>query len=153
MEEGFGLRAAGIEAPILVLSESPPGSEVAAIAAALTPTVCSDAGLERFAAAAGESPAPLGVHVKIDTGMHRVGVWPPEDAVGFVERVVRSGLELDGLWTHFACADTDDVTTKEQLERFDGAVDIDPRRRAIVPGCCMPRTRPGRWAIPRHGSI
>jgi alanine racemase len=122
VEEGFGLRAAGIEAPILVLSEPPPGSEVSAIAAGLTPTVCSDAGLERFAAAARESPVPHGVHVKVDTGMHRVGVWPPEDAAGFVERVVRAGLDLDGLWTHFACADSDDVTTKEQLERFDRVV-------------------------------
>jgi alanine racemase len=122
VEEGLGLRAAGIEAPILVLSELPPGSEVAAVAAALTPTLATDEGLERLAAAARDAPAPLGVHVKVDTGMHRVGVWPPEDAVGFVDRVTRAGLDLEGLWTHFACADTDDVTTKEQLARFSAVV-------------------------------
>jgi alanine racemase len=123
VEEGLGLRAAGIEAPILVLSELPRGSEVAAISAALTPTVATSVALERLAAAAADLPAPLGVHVKIDTGMHRVGVWPPEDAVGFVDLLARSGLELEGVWTHLACADTDEVTTKEQLERFAGAVD------------------------------
>ncbi len=120
VEEGLGLRAAGIEAPILVLSECPPGSEVAAVAAALTPTVCSDDGLERLAAAATPS---VDVHVKVDTGMHRVGVWPPDDAPAFVDRVVASGLELDGLWTHLACADTDEVTTHRQLDLFADVVE------------------------------
>ncbi|MGZ8580375.1 MAG: alanine racemase [Actinomycetota bacterium] len=114
VEEGLGLRAAGIEAPILVLSECPPGSEVAAVAAALTPTVCSDDGLERLAAA---GPS-VDVHVKVDTGMHRVGVWPPDDVPAFVDRVVASGLVLGGLWTHLACADTDEVTTHRQLDLF-----------------------------------
>ncbi len=123
VEEGLGLRAAGIEAPILVLSELPRGSEVAAVAAALTPTLATPAALERLAAVAADQPSPLGVHVKIDTGMHRVGVWPPEEAVGLVDLVARSGLELEALWTHLACADIDEVTTKEQLERFAGAVD------------------------------
>ncbi|MGZ8629928.1 MAG: alanine racemase [Actinomycetota bacterium] len=135
VEEGLGLRVAGIEAPILVLSEFPPGSEVAAVAAALTPTLATDAGLERLAAAAGELPVPLGVHVKVDTGMHRVGVWPPEEAAGFVERVVHAGLDLEGLWTHLACADTDEVTTKEQLERFAGVIasvrDVGHRPRVL----------------------
>ncbi len=91
VEEGLGLRAAGIEAPILVLSECPPGSEVAAVTASLTPTVCSDDGLERLAAAASALTPSVGVHVKVDTGMHRVGVWPPDGAPAFVERVVAPG--------------------------------------------------------------
>ena len=118
VEEGLGLRAAGIEAPILVLSECPPGSEVAAVAAALTPTVRSSDGLDRLAAAASTVRPTVGVHVKVDTGMHRVGLWPPEGAVGFVDRVVATGLELDGLWTHLACADTDEMTTRRQLDLF-----------------------------------
>ena len=122
VEEGLELRAAGIEAPILVLSELPPGSEMAAIAAMLTPTLASDDGLERLATAARDVPSPLRVHVKVDTGMHRVGVWPPEGAVGFIERSAQAGLELAGLWTHLACADSDEVTTKEQLVRFAAVV-------------------------------
>jgi alanine racemase len=118
VEEGLDLRAAGIEAPILVLSECPPGSEVAAVAGSLTPTVCSDAGLKRLAAVAPTVQTPIGVHVKVDTGMHRMGVWPPEHAPSFVDRVVGTGLELDGLWTHLASADTDEVTTMRQLALF-----------------------------------
>ena len=78
VEEGLELRAAGIEAPILVLSEFPPGAEAVALAHRLTPSLYSNEGLARLAPAA---RGPVGVHVKVDTGMHRVGVWPPEDLV------------------------------------------------------------------------
>jgi len=132
VEEGLGLRAAGIDAPILVLSECPPGSEVTAVASRLTPTVYSTDGLERLAAVAPTYPATIGVHVKVDTGMHRVGVWPPGDTVGFVDRVAAAGVELEGLWTHLACADTDEVTTKRQLVAFSEAVD-DVRRAGHEP--------------------
>ena len=102
VEEGLALRDAGIDAPILVLSECPPGSEIAAVAASLTPTLCSDGGLERMGAVARTTSSPIDVHVKVDTGMHRIGVWPPGEVVGFVDRTVRSGLALEGLWTHLA---------------------------------------------------
>src|SRR5688572_31407404 len=65
VEEGLRLRAAGIEAPILVLSELPVGSEAVALAHRLTPTLYSDGGLERLASAARGS---VPVHVKVDTG-------------------------------------------------------------------------------------
>jgi len=120
-EEGIALREAGVEAPILVLSELPPGAEAPAIAAGLTPSLYTDEGLERLAATGrGRS---LGVHVKVDTGMHRVGVHPPEAAVPFVDRVVASGLGLEALWTHLSSAEDDEVVTKEQLARFHEAVD------------------------------
>ena len=120
VEEGLKLRGAGIEAPILVLTEFPEGSEAVALAHRLTPTLYSDAGLERLAAAARGS---VPVHVKIDTGMHRVGVWPPEDAAVFAGRVEGAGLEVEGLFTHFARSEEDEVTTKEQLARFLEAAD------------------------------
>jgi alanine racemase len=65
----------------------------------------------------------IGVHVKVDTGMHRMGVWPPEAAPAFVDRVVASGLHLEGLWTHLASADTDEVTTTRQLSSFEATVE------------------------------
>ena len=120
VEEGLRLRAAGIEAPILVLSELPAGSEAVALAHRLTPTVYSDDGLGRLAEAARGS---VPVHVKIDTGMHRVGVWPPEDAAGFARRAQDAGLEVQGLFTHFAKSEDDDLTTKEQLSWFLEAAD------------------------------
>src|SRR3954465_918056 len=80
VEEGLELRTAGIEAPILVLSEFPPGAESVALPHRLTPSLYSSEGLERLGAAA---RGGLGVHVKVDTGMHRVGGWPPQDPPAF----------------------------------------------------------------------
>ncbi len=118
VEEGIRLRDAGIEAPVLVLSELPPGSEAEALARGLTPSLYSDDGLRRLAAAAGAAGAAPGVHVKVDTGMHRVGV-PAGDADRLVRNVLEAGLHLDGLWTHFAMAeDPQDPFTAEQLRRF-----------------------------------
>ena len=120
VEEGVGLRAAGIDAPILVLSECPPGSEAEVCEAGLTPTLYSAGGLERLAAAA---PAGTAVHVKVDTGMHRVGVFPPEAAPAFAGEVAGAGLRLEGLWTHFARSEEDQTTTRDQLALFRRVVD------------------------------
>lgn len=134
VEEGVALREAGIEAPILVLSEFPSGSEEEALAAGLTPTLYTDAGLERLAEAArarGRGPA-VRVHVKLDTGMHRVGLWPPDAAPAFCRAVADAGLELEGLWTHFASSESDEETTLLQLDRLRAAADA-VRAEGIAP--------------------
>ena len=118
VEEGIALRDAGIEAPILVLSEFPPGSDKDALAAALTPTVYTEAGLEALIEAAQALGVSVNVHVKIDTGMHRIGVYPPERAVDFCRRIRAAGGELEGLWTHFAKSEEDEETTRTQLALF-----------------------------------
>jgi alanine racemase len=154
VEEGLRLRGAGIEAPILVLSELPAGSEAVALAHRLTPTLYSADGLGRLAGAARGS---IPVHVKIDTGMHRVGVWPPQAAAAFARRVQDAGLEVEGLFTHFAKSEDDDVTTKEQLSMFLGAADavrsagVSPRilhaantgATILHPGSHLDLVRPG----------
>ena len=132
IEEGLGLRAAGIEVPVLVLSECPPGAEIAAVSAGLTLTLCSDEALARIAAVVPTMHEPIGVHVKLDTGMHRIGVWPPGAAVGLIEQAAAAGLELDGLWTHLACAENDEVTTKRQLDLFTETVE-QVRRAGYTP--------------------
>ncbi|MGZ5306821.1 MAG: alanine racemase [Actinomycetota bacterium] len=121
VEEGLRLRDAGIEAPILVLSEFPPGSEPAAIAPGLTPSLYSDAALERLSEAA--IGREIGVHVKVDTGMHRAGVYPPEATRAFVDRVASHGLGLEALWTHYASSSEDEKTTLVQLECFLAVVE------------------------------
>lgn len=121
VEEGLRLRDGGIEEPILVLSEFPPGSEPAAIAAGLTPSLYSDAALDRLSRAA--SGRDIGVHVKVDTGMHRAGVYPPEATRGFVDRVTSHGLRLEALWTHYASSCEDEKTTLVQLESFLAVVE------------------------------
>ena len=76
-----------------------------------------------MAAVARTTSSPIGVHVKVDTGMHRIGVWPPGEVVGFVDRTVRSGLALEGLWTHLASAESDQVTTVRQLALFSDVLE------------------------------
>jgi alanine racemase len=118
VEEGIDLRDRGFTAPILVLSEFPPGAAKDALAAGLTPTVYSPGGLGDVAEAVAALGGTVGVHLKVDTGMHRLGVWPPADAVALAREVVREGLELEGLWTHFAASESDDEGTRGQLGRL-----------------------------------
>jgi alanine racemase len=80
-------------------------------------------GLDRLAAAAKALDEPPGVHVKIDTGMHRVGLYPPEAASEFIALVGAAGFRLEGLWTHFAAAESDDEGTKQQLRWLLAAAD------------------------------
>jgi len=133
VEEGLGLRERGIDAPILVLAEFPPGSEKEALERRLTPTVYTDEGVAGVAEAARALGRPLSVHLKLDTGMHRVGLWPPEEAPAFVRRVLEAGLELEGLWTHFADSELDDAGTLDQLARFRAAADA-LAAEGITPG-------------------
>jgi alanine racemase len=122
VEEGIELRDAGLDGPVLLLSEPPPGSEKDALAAGLTPTVYSERAL-RAVAGAGESLGRrAAVHVKVDTGMHRIGVHPPDETTAFCRQVVEAGCELDGLWTHFARAEEDEPTTRRQLALFEEAL-------------------------------
>ena len=122
VEEGIALRDGGVTAPILVLSEFPERSEREALGAGLTPTLCTDEGLARLRVAATSATSPVNVHVKIDTGMHRIGVWPPASAAAFVSDVAAAGFVLQGLWTHLARAEEDDPTTDAQLSRFAEAI-------------------------------
>ncbi|MEX0834355.1 MAG: alanine racemase [Actinomycetota bacterium] len=119
VEEGIRLREAGIEAPILCLSEFPRGSEREALEARLTPALYTVDGLNALSDAARGLDPPPAVHVKIDTGMHRVGVYPPWDVAEIIGRVREAGLQIGGLWTHFARAEEDEETTRRQLKRFD----------------------------------
>lgn len=123
VEEGLALREAGVDAPVLVLTEFPPGSEEDALAAGLTPTVYTVGAVRRLAAAADAlGDRRPGVHVKVDTGMHRVGA-PPDEAAAICRAALEAGLGLDGVWTHLATSeDLDDPFTTLQLGRFGEAV-------------------------------
>lgn len=129
--EGVELREAGIEAPVLMLSEAPPGAVEALVEHRLEATVYSCDAIAELAAVAAtaardagsRSVAPLPVHLKIDTGMHRVGA-APTDAVALAQAIDQAGgLRLASVWTHCAVADEpDDPFTAEQLARFDEVV-------------------------------
>lgn len=122
VEEGAALRQAGIDSPMLVLSEPPAEDLAAAVAQRLVPAVYTSEGIEATAKAVAmhaTEKAPYPVHLKVDTGMHRVGA-DPERAVDLARQVAdRPELCLAGLWTHCAMADQpDDPFTDTQLGRF-----------------------------------
>lgn len=122
-EEGTALRAAGIRAPILVLGPTPPEQAEAVAAASLDQMVHSAALAEALSRAARKVRRRAAVHLKVDTGMGRVGV--PVEEVGALARAVGRlpGLTLRGVMTHFAAADARDPTfAREQLRRFHAAL-------------------------------
>ena len=127
--EGAELRSAGIDTPILLLSEpSEPELRLAA-EADLTPTLYSPVGVDR---AASIRPG-WQVQIKVDTGMHRVGV-SPEGAAELARRARDAGLDLGGVFTHLALADEPDRSENAlQLDRFDAVLDA-LRTAGIDPG-------------------
>jgi alanine racemase len=126
VEEGIELRDAGIDAPILVLSEPIPEAAAGVVSYGLTPVVYTLAGIDSLAKAVADRGARdrLGVHLKVDTGMHRVGCRT-EDAVDLAAQVVdRPELKLAGVCTHLAVADEpNNPYTAEQLARFRAVLD------------------------------
>jgi alanine racemase len=123
VEEGLALREAGVTAPILILSEPSAQAMHVAIEADITLTLYSMSGI----CAAHDGAKSLGrkvpVHLKIDTGMHRVGA-DPQDVLELA-RLILDGddLVLEGIWTHFSVADEpDDPYTNAQIALFDATV-------------------------------
>lgn len=121
--EATELRRAGIAAPILLLSEPRRGDLDEALAAGVAVTVYTEELIRQLGMAARTGGLPVPVHLKVDTGMHRVGA-APGDILHLAEVVhAEPLLSLDALWTHCAVADEpDDPYTALQLERFEAAV-------------------------------
>jgi alanine racemase len=105
IEEGVALRSAGIAAPVLLLSEPSPESMSEVVSYGLTPTVYSRGGIRAAADASARAGEITDVHVKLDTGMHRVGAERAElvEIVGAV--AADPFLRFAALWTHFPVAD------------------------------------------------
>jgi alanine racemase len=122
IEEGVELRNAGIRSPILVLGGSYQGGYELMVAHELTPTVFRPEHLEGFARAARRTKARVNAHVKIDSGMGRIGVLPP-DLDAFLDRAAGfPEVRIDGLLSHFASADLENRTfTQEQVRCFKDA--------------------------------
>jgi alanine racemase len=116
VEEGIRLRQHGVEAPILLLSEPPPGAMLSVAQWRITPTVYTKRALSELADV---SPV-VGVHVKVDTGMHRVGVAPSR-LKSLLAEANRLRIPVEALWTHFATADTDPEFVEHQILAFDRA--------------------------------
>lgn len=148
IDEAIELRTAGIESSVLLLAEAPAGNERGAVDAQLSPVVASRAGVARLAAAA-SAVDPTPVHLKIDTGMRRVGCRPSE-AMAIARAVAAARtLRLDGVMTHLALADEPgDPTTETQLDMFDAVVaDLDGA--GLRPKYVHAANSAGAIAVPR----
>jgi alanine racemase len=164
VEEGVELRRAGIAAPILVLGWTPPERAAEVVAAGLEQTVVDVDEARAFAAAARAAGRRVRLHAKVDTGMGRLG-WPcraPEDvepaaaAIALVAGL--RGVELAGVFTHFADADGWDLAaTREQLGWFHTLLDalrargVEPALRHCANTAAMLRLPEARLDLCRAG--
>lgn len=120
VEEAIRLREAGIDAPVLLLSEPTTADAPLVVKWNVVPTVYRGSFIEALSNAGGDNALP--VHLKVDTGMHRVGA-APEVAIELARKIEADPkLDLQGLWTHFAVAEEDAGYTRSQINRFDGVV-------------------------------
>ena len=126
IDEGIELRSTGVTAPILLLAEVPPDTIEAALRHSLTLTVGSIDGARAAAAIAVALGGRHAVHLKVDTGMHRMGV-APEDVDDVIDLLTGcEAIDLEGIYTHFSVADgssaEDRAFTRDQIARFDEVV-------------------------------
>ena len=124
VDEGVALRRAGITAPILLLSEQPAELADLIVGYQLTPTVTTTRGAAVLAASASAADQTVKIHIKVDTGMHRVGVAPNEvvSLASFISSY--ESLTIEGVYTHFAVADDPShAANTAQLSAFNSVLD------------------------------
>ncbi len=118
--EALHLREAGIEAPVHVFTEPPPEGAAAIVGAGLTATVYTQAFAVALSEAAQSAGSTVPVHVKIDTGMHRVGLLVDDVPGAMALLKALPGVEIEGAWSHLAVADVlDHPFTRKQLDLFN----------------------------------
>jgi alanine racemase len=135
VDEGVDLRQQGVRGPILLLSECGPNAVDAAMANQLTPTLYTAEGVAQFSQAARALGQRKTVHVKVDTGMHRVGA-PLAEVPALLQAVTDDPLLVfEGLWTHLPVADgetaDDRAFTLEQVASFGGVLQELNRAQAL----------------------
>lgn len=119
-EEAHALRQAGIRKPLLILGYTFPYCYEQLVREEIRPAVFRRDAAEQLQKAAAGVGKPVKVHVKVDTGMNRIGITPDEEGLRFIEDLMsRQEIEIEGIFTHFARADEADKSdAKRQLEQF-----------------------------------
>ncbi len=134
VEEGRELRAAGIQVPILLMAALFPAQAEAVLEYNLIPIVFDLTVARALSEAAKKRKTLITVHVKVDTGMGRIGI-SPEDAPDFIAGLLQlGGLSVNGLMTHFADADLRDKQfAARQLDRFERLLGTLEERGMAIP--------------------
>jgi len=135
VNEGIELRESGFKAPILVFGLATGESIADALENDLVLTVYNPESARAISDAALAAKRRAPVHVKVDTGMGRLGYLWDEKGIKAIEEIVRlPGLDVQGIYTHFATADAVDKTfTRRQLQRFKQGLDALARRGLHFP--------------------
>ncbi len=125
LEEALQLRQAGLDTPLLVLGGCYPGQEPTFLQQRLTPALLDAATALRLDAAARHQQQQLAVHLKVDSGMGRVGFLPDQLREFLPQLKGLTGLKIEGLMSHLACADEpESPVTAGQLERFRAVLNM-----------------------------
>lgn len=118
INEGISLRDKGIKRPILLFESTLPEHIPFICEYQLTPTICTLEFAKRLNAYAKKLDKTVRVHIEVDTGMGRLGVWH-EEAFAFIQEIsTYSQLTIEGVFTHFPAADTDKKFTNRQIEQL-----------------------------------
>ena len=124
-EEAHVLREAGVKKPILILGYTFPYCYEELIREEIRPAVYRRDTVEELVAAAAKVGQKAKVHIKVDTGMGRIGITPDEEGLEFVRFLMgHPELEVEGIFTHFAKSDEEDKTSaNHQLALFQNFID------------------------------
>ncbi len=123
VEEGIILRKVGIKAPILICGLTLEDQLEPLLSYNLTPTICDLQILEALSKVAGENGKTVGIHIKIDTGMGRLGISPPK-TLNFVKKISKMrNIKIEGIFTHLAATnEKDGIYTKMQFDEYKKAL-------------------------------
>ncbi|MFD1336392.1 alanine racemase [Oceanobacillus iheyensis] len=140
IDEALQIREAGILAPILLLGFTPSYAVREAVRHDLTLTVYSTETLEAIKDAARSLDKKAKVHIKVDSGMSRIGLRSSEEVISLMTSLQTEEIEVEGIFTHFADADNDesDAYTYKQFEAFQGIMEALENEGYSIPikHCC-----------------
>ena len=134
LDEGVELRKANIKAPIFILGLTLKEEVPTLLSYDLTPAVCDMERVEFLSQLAIKENKVAKVHIKVDTGLGRIGVLP-ENALDFVQRVQdMKNIQIEGIFTHFAVADEKDKSyTEEQFAKFTTLLNALAKKGVRIP--------------------
>ncbi|MBE5874233.1 MAG: alanine racemase [Lachnospiraceae bacterium] len=135
-EEAFALRKAGVKKPIVILGYTFPYSFKQFAQEEIRPTVFREDMLLELSEAANATGRNIKIHIKVDTGMNRIGIRPDETGIAFVKKALAyKNLEVEGIFTHFSRADeADKALTKKQFQLFSDFVnDVERKLDITIP--------------------